>query len=137
MSNALINDEPVPLLKSLNWQDWLYAIVLFAGAIFAFNKYSHYMDGYEQFFLFGAALTFTWLGWRWKAIRLLIVGIGVLSLFAVYLYGSDLQSAEQAFFLKYLISSQSAIMWMNVLFILATVVYWAALFNHSQFTGKF
>ncbi len=137
MNNALINDEPIPLLKRLNWQDWLYAIVLFAGAIFAFNQYSHHMDVYEQSFLFGAALTFSWLGWNWKAMRSLVLGVGLLSLFAIYLYDADLQRAEQAFFLKYLIASQSAIMWMNVLFILATVVYWAALFYRSQFTGKF
>ncbi|PKO54674.1 MAG: c-type cytochrome biogenesis protein CcsB [Betaproteobacteria bacterium HGW-Betaproteobacteria-2] len=137
MNNALINDEPIPLLKRLNWQDWLYSIVLLAGAIFAFNRYSHHMDVYEQGFLFGAVATFSWLGWSWKAMRNLVLGVGVLSLFAIFVYDADLQRAEQAFFLKYLISSQSAIMWMNVLFILATVTYWVALFNRSQFTGKF
>jgi len=137
MNNVLINDEPIPLLKRLNWQDWLYSIVLLAGAIFAFNRYSHHMDVYEQGFLFGAVLTFSWLGWSWKAMRNLVLGVGLLSLFAIFVYDADLQRAEQAFFLKYLISSQSAIMWMNVLFILATVTYWVALFNRSEFTGKF
>jgi cytochrome c-type biogenesis protein CcsB len=136
MNNALINDEPIPLLRRLNWQDWLYAIILLAGSVYAFNQYNHHMDIYEQSFLFGAALTFSWLGWVWKPVRSLVLGVGVLSLFAISLYDANLERAEQAFFLKYLVSSQSAIMWMNVLFILATVTYWLALFSRSEFTGK-
>jgi cytochrome c-type biogenesis protein CcsB len=136
MNNALINDEPVPLFKRLSWQDWLYAIVLVAGAVFAFNQYNHHMDVYEQSFLFGAALTFSWLGWMWKPVRSLVIAVGVLSIFAITLYDANLERAEQVFFLKFLISSQSAIMWMNVLFIFATLVYWVALFSRSEFTGK-
>lgn len=137
MDNVLINDEPIPLLKRLDWKDWLYAIVLVIGSLFAFNQYNHHMDVYEQGFLFGAALTFIWLGWVWKPVRALVVAVGVLSIFAISLYDADLQRVEQVFFLKFLISSQSAIMWMNVLFILATATYWLALFNRSEFTGKF
>lgn len=137
MNNVYAADEPVPLLKRLNWQDWLYAFLLMAGSIYAFNYYNHHMDVYEQGFLFGAALIFIWLGWVWRPVRALVVGVGALSLFAIFLYDANLERAEQLFFLKYLISSQSGIMWMNVLFILATVIYWVALFNRSEFTGKF
>ncbi len=137
MNNVYAADEPIPLLKRLNWQDWLYAFLLMAGSIYAFNYYNHHMDVYEQGFLFGAALIFIWLGWVWRPVRALVVGVGALSLFAIYLYDANLERAEQVFFLKYLISSQSGIMWMNVLFILATVIYWVALFNRSEFTGKF
>jgi len=137
MNNVYAADEPVPLLKRLNWQDWLYAFLLMAGSIYAFNDYNHHMDVYEQGFLFGAALIFIWLGWVWRPVRALVVGVGALSLFAIFLYDTNLERAEQVFFLKHLISSQSGIMWMNVLFILATVIYWVALFNRSEFTGKF
>lgn len=137
MNNVYAGDEPIPLLKRLNWQDWLYAFLLMAGSIYAFNYYNHHMDVYEQSFLFGAALIFIWLGWVWRPVRALVVGVGALSLFAIFLYDANLERAEQVFFLKYLISSQSGIMWMNVLFILATVIYWVALFNRSDFTGKF
>ncbi len=137
MNNVYAGDEPIPLLKRLNWQDWLYAFLLMAGSIYAFNYYNHHMDVYEQSFLFGAALIFIWLGWIWRPVRALVVGVGALSLFAIFLYDANLERAEQVFFLKYLISSQSGIMWMSVLFILATVIYWVALFNRSDFTGKF
>lgn len=136
MNNALINDEPIPLLQRLNWQDWIYSIILVAGAIFAFNQYNHHMDIYEQGFLFGAALVFSWFGWVWKPMRALVIGVGVLSLFAISLYDANLARADEVFFLKYLIASQSAIMWMNVLFIMAMVTYWAAMFSRSEFTGK-
>ena len=65
---------PQPFLKRLDRLDWIYALALFAGAFFAFNRYSHHMDLYEQGFLFGAAAGFSWFGWFWKPVRPLIAG---------------------------------------------------------------
>lgn len=122
--------------QTLRAQDWLYALVLMAGAVFAYSRYSQYMDVYELGFLFGAAATFSYLGWRWKGLAKLVIGIAILSLFAVNLYQGNQARASESFFLKYLISSQSAVMWMNVLFILAMLTYWFALFKRSEFTGR-
>lgn len=127
---------PQPFLKRLDRLDWIYALALFAGAFFAFNRYSHHMDLYEQGFLFGAAAGFSWFGWFWKPVRPLIAGIALLSLFGISQYQADLARADQAFFLKYLLSSQSAIMWMNVLFVMATATYWLSLLARSGFAGK-
>lgn len=134
--NTASYDVPVPLMQRLHWQDWVYALLLAVGAVFAFSRYGNYMDAYETGFLFGAAAVFSWLGWQWKAIRPLVLGVGAISIFAISLYHGDLARAEQAFLLKYLISSQSAIMWMNVLFVLAMLAYWLALFGRSVFVGK-
>ncbi|HEU4707961.1 MAG TPA: c-type cytochrome biogenesis protein CcsB [Methylophilaceae bacterium] len=123
-------------MRRLNWQDWLYALVLVAGALFAYQRYGGYMDAYETGFLFGATAVFSWLGWQWKPIRLLVIGIAAVSLFSISLYHGDQARANQAFLLKYLISSQSAIMWMNVLFVLAMLTYWLGLFAKSAFAGK-
>lgn len=122
--------------QTLRLQDWLYALLLMAGAVFAYTRYSQYMDVYELGFLFGAAATFSYLGWRWKGLAKLVIGIAVLSLFAVNLYQGNQARAGDSFFLKYLISSQSAVMWMNVLFILAMLTYWFAMFKRSEFTGR-
>lgn len=122
--------------QTLRAQDWLYALVLMAGAVFAYSRYSQYMDVYELGFLFGAAVTFSYLGWRWKGLAKLVIGIAILSLFAVNLYQGNQARAGESFFLKYLISSQSAVMWMNVLFILAMLTYWFALFKRSEFTER-
>ncbi len=137
MSTATIHQAPKSLFKQLVWQDWLYALLLLAGAIFAYGKYSEYMDVYETGFLFGAVGVFSWLGWQWKPIRLLLIGVAAISLFSISLYHADLERANQAFLLKYLISSQSAIMWMNVLFVLAMLIYWFALFARADFAGRF
>jgi len=129
-------DTPEPLFKRLSWQDWLYALALMVGAIFAYQQYGSFMDAYETGFLFGAAIVFSWLGWYWKPVRLLIAGVAVISIVSINLYGGSQSSAEEAFLLKYLISSQSAVMWMNVMFMLAMLTYWLSLFSKSEFAGK-
>jgi len=136
MKSSIALDNPEPLFRRLSWQDWLYAIALMAGAIFAYQQYGSYMDAYETGFLFGAAIGFSWLGWYWKPVRLLIMGVAVISIFAINLYGGSQSRAEEVFLLKYLISSQSAVMWMNVMFMLAMLTYWLSLFSRSEFAGK-
>jgi len=137
MNNRSLEYQQKTLLQGLNWQDWLYALVVFAGSIFAYVKYAQYMDIYETVFLFGAAALASYLGWQWKALAKLVLAVGVISLFSISLYNGEQAKATQLFLLKFLISSQSAIMWMNVLFVLAMVTYWFALYKRSDFSGKF
>lgn len=133
----LTQSMPRPaLVKQLNILDWLFAILLWSGAIYAFDLYGNYMDVYEKGFLFGAATGFSILGWLWKPIRTLILVVAALSLFGISDYHADLGRAEQAFFLKYLLASQSAIMWMSVLFVLATITYWISMASRSDFVAK-
>ena len=134
--NNVMDYQPKTLLQRLNWQDWLYALFLAAGAIFAYSKYASYMDIYEVVFLFGAAAVFSYLGWQWKALGKLVVAVAVVSIFSISLYHGDQARATQTFLLKFLISSQSAIMWMNVLFVLAMVTYWFAMLKRSAFAGS-
>ncbi|WP_341650060.1 c-type cytochrome biogenesis protein CcsB [Thauera humireducens] len=60
----------------------------------------------------------------------------MLSLTAIWLYQGDLARAEQTFFLKYLISSQTAIMWMSALIFIATGAYWLGLLARSDFGDR-
>jgi cytochrome c-type biogenesis protein CcsB len=67
--------------------------------------------------------------------RTLLLASGGAALLAISLYGrttdaygADLAQAESVFLLKYLLSSQSAILWMGLLFFMATAAYWVALF---------
>ncbi|BCM23971.1 c-type cytochrome biogenesis protein CcsB [Methyloradius palustris] len=136
MNTAYMDGAPVPLLKRLHWPDWLYAALLVLGSAYAFKQYGNFMDAYETTFLFGFAIAFSVLGWQWKPLRLLIAGIAIISLYSMSLYKGDLGNATQVFLLKFLISSQTAIMWMNVLFVLAMLTYWFALFSRSVFAGK-
>lgn len=128
--------EPQNFWQRLTWQDIGYGLILLAGSLFALQKYSQFMDAYEVFFLFGAVALFGYLGWQWSALAKLVLGVGVISLFAVNLYQGDLTRGGQNFLLKFLIASQSAVMWMNVLFVLAMLAYWLTFFKNSVFVGK-
>ena len=124
------------LIKQLNIFDWLFAGLLWGGAIFAFNLYGAHMDIYEKGFLFGAAAVFSALGWFWKPIRVLLIVVALFSLLAISDYHSDLARAQSSFFLKYLFASQTAIMWMSALFVMATLTYWLSLASRSEFAAK-
>jgi cytochrome c-type biogenesis protein CcsB len=111
--------------------DWLYALLLVAGAGFCFSRYAGSMDEYEKAILVAAVPVFVALGWFWGSMRTLILGVGALSLIAIGLYsqktdgfGADLSQAENVFLLKYFLSSQSAILWMAVLVFMSTIFYW-------------
>ena len=127
-------EEP-GFFRSLKLADWLYAIALLAAALFALNRYAHHMDIYEQVILVATAPTFALLGWHWKPMRWLLPLVGVLSLWAISLYGGAIDAANQKFFLKYMLSSQSAILWMSALFVFSTVFYWLGLVSRSEFGG--
>jgi cytochrome c-type biogenesis protein CcsB len=133
---ATLTMPRTPLFKQLTPFDWLYAVALCVGAGYAFSLYGNNMDSYEKGFLLGAAVVFSGLGWLWKPIRTLLIVVATLSLFGINDYHADLARANQAFFLKYILASQSAIMWMSVLFVLATVTYWISLAARSDFTAK-
>jgi cytochrome c-type biogenesis protein CcsB len=113
--------------------DWLYAFMLSAGALYAFNMYGAHMDIYEEAILLLSAPTFAVLGWNWKPVRALMIVLAVLSLFAISQYAGSLDLANKKFFLKYLLSSQSAILWMSTFFVLSTMFYWGGLIARSDF----
>src|SRR5260370_1168215 len=124
-----------PFLKRLGVTDWLFALAMVAGAGFALYRYSPFMNYYDKLVLCCAVPTFVVLGWRWKPVRLLIACIALLSLSSLQLYHSDLARADTNFFLKYFLSSQSAILWMSALLVLSTVFYWIGLLSRSPTGG--
>jgi cytochrome c-type biogenesis protein CcsB len=119
--------------RRLGALDWLFAAVLLGGALFGLSRYGAYMDIYEKVILLLAAPTFAALGWHWKPVRWLMPLVALLSLWAVYLYAGNLDLANKKFLLKYMLSSQSAILWMSALFVFSTVFYWVGLAGRSDF----
>ncbi|MGM0412383.1 MAG: c-type cytochrome biogenesis protein CcsB [Pseudomonadota bacterium] len=116
--------------------DWIWLAIIIAGTMAAWYALGDYMNGYEVGILIGTAIALVPLGWYWHAFGLLLLAVAALSLSAVGLYGRDLGAAEENFFLVYLISSQSAIMWMSALYVLSTATYFIGLFAKSPFTEK-
>ncbi|HVK93463.1 MAG TPA: c-type cytochrome biogenesis protein CcsB [Noviherbaspirillum sp.] len=124
---------PPGYFRRLGIIDWLYAAALAVGALFALNRYGQYMDGYEKAILLLSTPVLAWLGWQWKQIRWLMATLAVLALGAIALYGGNLEAANNRFFLRYALSSQSAILWMSTLFFLSTLFYWGGLVAKSDF----
>ncbi|MFM6986248.1 MAG: c-type cytochrome biogenesis protein CcsB [Hydrogenophaga sp.] len=129
-------------LARRNLLDWLFAALVLAGTAWAFLRYGGAMDVYEKWILAGTAPSLVWLGWFWRPLRTLMVVVAALSLLGIQLYQTpagvaDLARADQVFLLKYFLSSQSAILWMSVLFFMSTLFYWVGMFSRdgSTFEG--
>lgn len=114
------------LLKTLTVADWLFAACIAAIAALIQIKLPHHMDLYETVILWASALIATGLGWFFKPMRWFIIG-GVLAGYAaVGLYNGNIANGHEQsgkFFLRYLLSSQSAIMWQCALTVFAFAAY--------------
>lgn len=114
-------------LTRRNPLDWLFALLVLTGGGFAFFRYHASMDVYEQGILLGTMPAAIWMGWFWRPLRVLMVAVAALSLLAITSYQGDLARADTVFWLKYFLSSQSAILWMCMLVFMSTVFYWGGL----------
>ena len=122
--------------RRLNWLDWLWAALVVVATGYVYGRYGGTFNVYEGPILFGTAACTIGLGWGWRAFQPYAVAVALLSLAAVGLYGGELGRAEEGFFLKYLLSSQSAIMWMSALYVMATFAYLLGLALRSAFTSR-
>ncbi|MEK8025532.1 c-type cytochrome biogenesis protein CcsB [Pseudaquabacterium rugosum] len=116
--------------------DGLWAALMIGGGAWIAQHYGAAMDGYERGILLGTVPSLLLLGWFWPALQRLGIAVGAASLLAISLYGratdafgADLAQAEHVFLLKYFLSSQSAILWMAVLFFMSTAFYWIGFFT--------
>ena len=124
------------LLRPTGIGDWLFALVLAGAAVFALRQYGGFMDVYDKGILLLVVPGLAAIGWAWKPFRVFLAAAAALALASITLYQGDLARAEQVFFLKYLISSQTAIMWMSALVFIATGAYWLGLLARSDFAEK-
>ena len=118
-----------------NARDWGFALLVVMGGLFAFFRYNDAMDVYEKGILLGAMPAAIWMGWFWRPLQGLMAVVAALSLSAIGLYQGELARAETVFGLKYFLSSQSAILWMSMLFFVSTAFYWVALVAGRQSDG--
>ena len=107
-----------------NLLDWLFAALVVCGGLYAFFSYQAHMDVYEKGILLGCIPSAIAMGWFWRPLRALMLAVTVGSLLGIVSYQGELARAEQVFWLKYFLSSQSAILWMSVLFFIGTLFYW-------------
>ncbi|MDP3413705.1 MAG: cytochrome c biogenesis protein, partial [Polaromonas sp.] len=112
--------------------DWIFAVLVLAGGLFAFVRYQDFMDVYEKGILLGTIPAAIAMGWFWRPLQVLMGVVTVFSLLGIASYQGDLMRAEQVFWLKYFLSSQSAILWMSMLFFMSTAFYWIGMFARGQ-----
>lgn len=113
-------------LKSLKLTDWLYAAAIATIAVLVQIKLPHQMDGYETAILWASAIIATGLGWFFKPIRQFIIASVVIGYITVGLYDGNIANGNEQngkFLLRYLLSSQSAIMWQCALTVFAFLMY--------------
>jgi cytochrome c-type biogenesis protein CcsB len=123
-------------IRRLSVLDWLFAVALATGAGFALARYHAFMNYYDTLVLIGTVPALVTLGWRWKPSRLLMAGIAGLAVLSINIYQGDLSRADSNFFLRYFLSSQSAILWMSALFVFGTVFYWIGTLSRSPSGGS-
>ncbi|HNF62515.1 MAG TPA: c-type cytochrome biogenesis protein CcsB [Rhodocyclaceae bacterium] len=124
------------LLRRLQPGDWLYALAVAGGGMFALRQYGGFMDVYDMAILALVVPAVVAAGWHWKPFRLFLAAVAALALTSVGLYEGDLARAEKIFLLKYFLSSQTAIMWMSALVFVATGSYGLGLAARSDFAEK-
>lgn len=115
--------------------DWLFALLVLCGGIYAFTQYFGAMDGYEKGILLAAIPAAIALGWYWRPLAVLMLVVACLSLAGIASYQGSLARAETVFWLKYFLSSQSAILWMSMLFFVSTIFYWIGVLAKDRAEG--
>lgn len=119
-----------------NALDWVFAALVLAGGLYAFARYNAFMDVYEKGILLAAMPAAIAMGWFWRPLRVLMAAVTGFALLGIVSYQGDLARAEQVFWLKYFLSSQSAILWMSVLFFMSTIFYWLGMFAGREGSGQ-
>ncbi len=122
--HELLQDKS--FIKKLNITDWLFAAALITIAVLVHIKMPHHMDIYETVILWVSTMIAIGLGWFFKPMRWFIVGGVAVAYMAVGLYDGNIANGNEntgKFLLKYLLSSQSAIMWQAALTVLAAATY--------------
>jgi cytochrome c-type biogenesis protein CcsB len=126
--------QPLATPRGLAW-----VIGLVTLAFLAWSRFGAIMDQFEMGILVGSTLGLAAFGLVWRSIQTLFVFVLLMVLAGIgsYAGAGDVYAAnEKVFLLKFLFSSASAFMWMNVLFVLAMLTYFFALWKGSEFSAK-
>ena len=118
---------------SLRPVDYLWCALLLAGYGVVHARFRDYLNGYEWVIFTCLTLALGYAGIAWSELRRLLLVVAVLTLFSIHLYDASLALADERFMLQYFLASQSAVMWMSFLFVLATLSYFLALFTGAAF----
>lgn len=138
-SNAITTEHPGDSVAPadnrvlLRPVDYLWCALLLGGYGVVYARFREYLNGYEWVIFTCLTLVLGYAGIAWPELRRLLLIVATLALFSIHLYDANLSLAEEHFLLQYFLASQSAVMWMSFLFVLATLSYFLALFSGAAF----
>ena len=137
MTGEAAADAAVPAGNrfSLRPVDYLWCALLLGGYGLVYTRFREYLNGYEWVIFTCLTLVLGYAGIAWSELRRLLLVAAVMTLLSIRLYDANLALADERFLLQYFLASQSAIMWMSFLFVLATLSYFLALFSGSAFSA--
>ena len=84
-TSSISGPAPAPAMGRDVW-DWLFALAVVGTGIYTWQLLHAHMDIYEKSILVGAVPTMIWLGWFWRPLRPLMVGVGVFTGLAILMY---------------------------------------------------
>lgn len=129
-SDELRKKRAEELLRKDTWKskfeilDVVFAILAVVVAFYASHKLiEHDLSIYEKMIFVLAVGTVIFLMWIFKGMRWFLLAATILTGWSISMYGGDLAAPESKFMLKYILSSQSAIMWQCFLAVLAFVFF--------------
>ena len=137
MNTATANQLTMPPVHAvgrgrIGLLDFGFIFILALGAGYVSQQYGASMDIYETVILWACVPSIAFLGWLWPPLRTYILGCAALALISIAIYAGSSQGAEDKFLLKYFLASQSAILWMSVLFVFSSVLYWIGTFSRGE-----
>lgn len=103
--------------------DATYVVGLTAGALYIAVSFWANLDVFDIAILVASGVGMAVMGLMWRSLQVLSVTSAIATLLAISSYHSALDRGDHAFLLRYFLSSQSAIMWMGMLYWGATVLY--------------
>lgn len=109
--------------RSFNFRDALYLVFITLSLGAAWTQWHTFMDEYEQVILFATLPCLMVFGLFWPAFQLYFPAALLGASYAGWLYQGDISRDKTVFGLKYLISSQNAILWMCALLGCAALLY--------------
>lgn len=109
--------------RNFNVRDTLYLIFITLSLGMAWAQWHTFMDGYEQIILFATLPSLALFGLFWPAFQFYFPTALLGSSYAIWLYQGDISRDKTVFGLKYLFSSQNAILWMCALLGCSALMY--------------
>ncbi|WP_018915092.1 c-type cytochrome biogenesis protein CcsB [Thiomonas sp. FB-6] len=131
---------PLGYLSRRSAYDWVFLALILGTDGYVLHRFGAAMGYWVQLIFLGATTALLLLGWGWSALKNLAIAVGVLSLLGISQYYGPggvpvLARGEQEFLLKFFLSSQTAILWMALLFFVSTASYWVGMFTGGAATA--